>query len=157
MKRNQATIYSLIVVYLFSNLLIHHTIALRIDSLKELNRDSSSITIEWSINEEQTVPVPTSSEATDSNVGTGQSSDSEWIGFKIKYFTDTLQYTPILLKNSQLRRFRLDNLKSNTLYTIQVSAFNVNESEGPASNLLNVKTHEAGKKSIFNSNRSPFV
>jgi hypothetical protein len=148
MKYYQSKIRSSIVIYLFVNVFISETIALRIDSLKELNKDSSSITIEWSINEEHTVPVATSSEATDSSGGAIQTSESEWIGFKIKYFTDKLQYTPILLKNSQLRRFRLDNLKSNTLYTIQVSAFNVNESEGPASNLLNVKTHEAGKNPI---------
>lgn len=108
---------------------------LRVENLKEINKDAQSITIEWSIND---IDLEQLSRAS----GEVQ---SDWIGFKIKYFTDKLQYTPILLKNINLRKFRLDNLKSNTEYKIQVSAYNQRlENEGPASNLLTVKTHEAG-------------
>jgi hypothetical protein len=60
--------------------------------------------------------------------------------------------TPVLLKNINLRKFRLDNLKSNTDYKIQVSAVNKLDFEGPASNLLNIKTHEAGNLFILNIN-----
>jgi hypothetical protein len=70
--------------------------------------------------------------------------NDEYIGFKIKYFTEKLQYPPILLKNANLRKFRLESLKSSTEYKIQVSAFNRNELEGPASNLLVVRTQDAG-------------
>ena len=99
---------------------------LRINSLTELQKDASSITIEWSVGEP-------SQEARD-----------QWVGFKIKYFTEKLQYTPIMLKNILFRKFRLDNLKSNTEYKIQVSAYNSVGDEGPASHLLTVKTYEAG-------------
>lgn len=104
------------------------TDALRIEHLSELHKDATSITIEWRTS---AASLPSSAE-------------SEWIGFKIKYFTDKLQYAPILLKNLNLRKFRLDNLKSNTEYRIQVSAYSSREIEGPASDLLLVRTTEAG-------------
>ena len=78
-----------------------------------------------------------------------QTGNDEWIGFKIKYFTERLQYPPVLLKNANLRKFRLDNLKSDTEYKIQVSAFNKLHMEGPASNLLVIRTKEAGLYSFF--------
>lgn len=122
--------------------LIDRTFAIRIEDLKEIHKDSTSITIEWSINTGNLVE------------------DDQWIGFKIKYFTDKLQYTPILLKNINLRKFRLDNLKSNTLYKVQVSAYNKLETEGPASILLTVRTNEAGTfinpYLYFNANRILF-
>lgn len=100
---------------------------LRINSLNELQKDSSSITIEWAV-----------SEANATRAG------SDWVGFKIKYFTEKLQYTPILLKNILIRKFRLDNLKANTVYKIQVSAYQSIGTEGPASRLLSVRTFETG-------------
>lgn len=103
--------------------------SLRVENLKESNKDVSSITIEWVV---------------DDSTATGLSDgENEWIGFKIKYFTNNLQFTPVLLRNANLRKFRLDNLKSNTEYKIQVSAFNKLENEGPASNLLSVRTSES--------------
>lgn len=113
---------------------------LRVENLKEINKDSSSITIEWTVNGigNNNNESPSLLESSLSGI------DNDWIGFKIKYFTDKLQFTPILLKNSNLRKFRLDNLKSNTEYKIQVSAYNKLEFEGPASSLLTVRTHEAG-------------
>jgi hypothetical protein len=105
---------------------------LRITSLIELQKDSSSITIEWSISPDQANFQSNSTEAT------------SWVGFKIKYFTETLQYTPILLKNVLFRKFRLDNLKPHTEYKIQVSAYDDRGNEGPASRLLSVKTFETG-------------
>ena len=113
---------------------------LRINSLIELQKDSSSITIEWSIispDNNHNLDVLT-------NKNDANSSDPSWIGFKIKYFTDKLQYTPILLKNILFRKFRLDNLKPHTEYKIQVSAYDDHENEGPASRLLSVKTFETG-------------
>lgn len=97
---------------------------IRIERLVEIHKDATSITIEW-----KTVAT---------------SAESDWIGFKIKYFTDKLQYAPVLLKNLNLRKFRLDNLKSNTEYRIQVSAYSARDTEGPASDLLVVRTAEAG-------------
>jgi hypothetical protein len=70
--------------------------------------------------------------------------ENTWVGFKIKYFTDKLQYTPTSLRSISLKKFRIDNLKSATEYKIQVSAFNSLGNEGPASNLIVVKTNEAG-------------
>jgi len=103
--------------------------SLRINSLIELQKDSSSITIEWSVSPESQ---------------TTNDTESNWIGFKIKYFTEKLQYTPILLKNVLFRKFRLDNLKPNTEYKVQVSAYDSAGNEGPASRLLIVKTFETG-------------
>ncbi len=105
---------------------------LRINSLIELQKDSSSITIEWSVSPDQ------------SNIQSNSTEAVTWVGFKIKYFTDTLQYTPILLKNILFRKFRLDNLKPHTEYKIQVSAYDDGGNEGPASRLLSVKTFETG-------------
>jgi len=117
------------------------TRALRVENLRESNKDVSSITIEWSINDidETSTSLNETSNANDDD-------DDEWLGFKIKYFTNKLQFTPVLLRNTMLRKFRLDNLKSNTEYKIQVSAFNRIENEGPASNLLSVRTLESGKR-----------
>ena len=109
--------------------------ALRVENLKELSKDASSITVEWSVGDEPAVFVH------------NNDSENDWLGFKIKYFTNRMQFTPVLLSNTQLRKFRLDNLKSNTEYKIQVSAFNRLENEGPASNLLSVRTQESGKTS----------
>jgi hypothetical protein len=129
----------IIITFLISNLN-----SLRVENVKELNKDSSSITIEWSVyNDDDSsvllIPTTTNSDGANTN-----NNNNEWIGFKIKYFTDKLKYTPVFLKNINLRKFRLDNLKSNTDYKIQVSAVNKLDFEGPASNLLNIKTHEAG-------------
>jgi hypothetical protein len=172
----------LIVVVLLLTYVIKFNHCLRVENLKELNHDSSSITIEWSIELAQPAPPLLKSysnellnesyensvrsrEQYDDLIGlssststtrpvdeysgeTGATSGSdEWIGFKIKYLTDKKQYPPILLKNINLRKFRLDKLKSNAEYKIQVSAFNKREMEGPASKLIVVRTQEAGKKS----------
>ena len=139
--------FSFIFILLF---LISNLNCIRVENLKELNKDSSSITIEWSVYDENVIDDSSSnsnllSTTTNSNgANLNNNNNNEWIGFKIKYFTDKLKYTPVLLKNINLRKFRLDNLKSNTDYKIQVSAVNKLDFEGPASNLLNIKTHEAG-------------
>ena len=104
------------------------------DNLREVAKDSQSITLEWSLASSQLNPSSTSL----------LSDNNEWIGFKIKYSTDKLLYTPIMLKNIQLRKFRLDNLKPNTEYKIQLSAVDKNEFEGPATDFLIVKTLDAG-------------
>lgn len=151
---------------------------LRVESLRELKHDATSITFEWNVYDSSVVASSTGimhgiysgEESTDpigpppANTGGGgasyedpfkstgspASSSSaelvtyEWIGFKIKYFTDKLQYKPILLKNLNVRKFRLDTLKPNTEYKIQVSAYSSAELEGPASNLLIVRTLDAG-------------
>lgn len=133
---NERNLVVLVLLILNFNLIS----CLRVENLKEINKDSSSITIEWTVNGigNANNESPSLLESSLSGI------DSDWIGFKIKYFTDKLQFTPILLKNSNLRKFRLDNLKSNTEYKIQVSAYNKLEFEGPASSLLTVRTHEAG-------------
>ncbi len=117
----------LIVLLLISNLN-----CLRIENLKEISKDSTSISLEWSIS------------SADYDLLINKLNATNWIGFKIKYFTDKLQYTPILLKSIDHKKFRLDNLKSATEYKIQVSAYDSLENEGPASSLLIVKTNEAG-------------
>lgn len=106
---------------------------MRIEQLVEIHKDATSITLEWRTG----------------GGGSQSSAESDWVGFKIKYFTDKLHYPPVLLKNLNLRKFRLDNLKSNTEYRIQVSAYSARETEGPASDLLVVRTSEAGLLSIF--------
>lgn len=116
-------------VFLLLAIIISTSSSLRINSLIELQKDSSSITIEWAVS-------PKSQAINDT--------ESDWIGFKIKYFTDKLQYTPILLKNILFRKFRLDNLKPNTEYKVQVSAYDSAGNEGPASRLLIVRTFETG-------------
>lgn len=108
---------------------------LRIEQLVDIHRDATSITLEWRTN--------------NNGAGSSTSAESDWVGFKIKYFTDKLQYPPVLLKNLHLRKFRLDNLKSNTEYRIQVSAFSARETEGPASELLVVRTAEAGSDLLY--------
>lgn len=120
-------------------LLVSIVQCLRVEQLKEIGKDSTSINIEWSIGNQNDL-------ATDLNQTTPDPTNNEnsWIGFKIKYFTDKLQYTPILLKSILHKKFRLDNLKSGTEYKIQVSAYNSLGNEGPASSLLIVKTNEAG-------------
>jgi hypothetical protein len=115
--------------------------ALRIEDVRELHRDSNSITLEWQVGGGG---GGGSGVADTSGTSTTNQDDDLWIGFKIKYFTDKLQYTPVLLKNVNLRKFRLDNLKSNTAYKIQVSPVNKHDAEGPASPLLSVRTNEAG-------------
>lgn len=124
-NRHRLEVYSAVFV-----LLVTVLEGMRIEQLSEMHKDATSITIEW--------------RTTASGNGGGDSAESDWIGFKIKYFTEKLQYAPILLKNPNLRKFRLDNLKSNTEYRIQVSAYSARDTEGPASELLVVRTSEAG-------------
>jgi hypothetical protein len=131
----------LAVVILIAHLPYTH--ALRVENLRESNKDVSSITIEWSIND---IDETSSSSSRNETSSSSNDNGDEWLGFKIKYFTNKLQFTPVLLRNTMLRKFRLDNLKSNTEYKIQVSAFNRMENEGPASNLLSVRTLESGKQ-----------
>ena len=123
---------------LILTIVITRSHSLRVQQLKEINKDATSITIEWSVYDDDQVMVPSAT------LASLLSGENEWIGFKIKYFTDKLQYTPVLLKNANLRKFRLDNLKSNTDYKVQVSAFSSGGLEGPASNLITIRTHEAG-------------
>jgi hypothetical protein len=153
--------------------LLHFGACLRVENLRVVNSDAFSITFEWSIHDTKSVPPGSAAYSAEevyeksreqyelliepslrtttvaaAGGGGGASSSAEvndeWIGFKIKYFTEKLQYPPILLKNVNLRKFRLENLKPNTEYKIQVSAFNKIESEGPASNLLVIRTQDAG-------------
>jgi hypothetical protein len=170
-KKQIKVFFLLCILSTLLNSIIKPANGLRINSLVELQKDSSSITIEWSVSEtsSQVKSAPTN---TNNNEGTTINSNennsdyllsvsstashqndnnnninnvhSDWVGFKIKYFTEKLQYTPILLKNILFRKFRLDNLKSNTEYKIQVSAYNSLGDEGPASQLLTVRTYEAG-------------
>jgi hypothetical protein len=137
-----------VVVLLATTVSVHECV--RIEQLKELHKDATSISLEWRVS-------PSDSggggDASSAEIGAQQQQEKYWIGFKIKYFTDKLQYTPVLLKNVNLRKFRLDNLKSNTEYRIQVSAFSALETEGPASNLLTVRTAEAGRSN--NNNNKP--
>lgn len=137
-RTKQSMLYVFVAYFyliLFS-LIVSSVHSLRVENLRESNKDISSITIEWTISGDDSVNE-------DRNLTNGD--DGEWLGFKIKYFTTKLQFTPVLLRNTLLRKFRLDNLKSNTEYKIQVSAFNRLENEGPASNLLSVRTLESGK------------
>jgi hypothetical protein len=140
-----------------------------VENLRAVNSDAYSITFEWSVLDNKNVAsapaysaeeayeksreqyelliessLPRTTTASVANSNSAELLTDEWIGFKIKYFTEKLQYPPILLKNVNLRKFRLENLRSNTEYKIQVSAFNKVESEGPASNLLVIKTQDAG-------------
>lgn len=136
-NKSNPNFHFLLVVLVLQLNLIDFIKCLRVENLKQLNKDSQSISIEWSISNDY---IDKSSSSNQNQIEI----ENDWIGFKIKYRAGNLQYTPVLLKNTNLRKFRLDNLKSNTEYNIQVSAFNRLENEGPASNLLIVKTHEAG-------------
>lgn len=127
-NRHRLEVYSAVVFVVL--LMVTVIEGMRIEQLSEMHKDATSITIEW--------------RTTASGNSGGDSAESDWIGFKIKYFTEKLQYAPILLKNPNLRKFRLDNLKSNTEYRIQVSAYSARDTEGPASELLVVRTSEAG-------------
>jgi hypothetical protein len=126
----------------------------RVDALKELSKEATSVTIEWSVNDDmksqpQQQDKPYSSSESDvANDNSTQPVVIEWIGFKIKYFTEKLQYAPVLLKNRHLRKFRIDNLRPNTEYKIQISAINNMNAEGPASNLLSVRTLETGSYAL---------
>lgn len=119
---------------------LHTVHCIRVENLKEISKDSTSINVEWSISSSDEELIA----SLDAAAAANSTNENSWLGFKIKYFTDKLQYTPILLKNLVNKRFRLDNLKSGTEYKIQVSAYNQLGNEGPASNLLVVKTNEAG-------------
>lgn len=136
-----------VVVLLATTVSVHECV--RIEQLKELHKDATSISLEWRVSPSDSGGGDASSVEIEA-----QQQQKYWIGFKIKYFTDKLQYTPVLLKNVNLRKFRLDNLKSNTEYRIQVSAFSALETEGPASNLLTVRTAEAGRSNNNNNNNS---
>ena len=130
-------------LFFFLSLIASPVHSLRVENLRESNKDISSITIEWTISGDDS--VNDDSNRVRNNLTNSDDGGGEWLGFKIKYFTNKLQFTPVLLRNTMLRKFRLDNLKSNTEYKIQVSAFNRLENEGPASNLLSVRTLESGK------------
>ena len=118
--------------------------AIRVESLRELAKDASSITLEWSLGDEPPPPPASPTATTSNNDSLSSGERADWLGFKIKYFTERLHYTPVLLKNLQFRRFRLDNLRAHTEYRVQVSAYDALGREGPASNLLSVRTNEAG-------------
>jgi len=124
-----------------------------VENLRETGKDSTSISIEWSLSsaDEELLSSLDSKNSSISSISdplltaTSQlPAENTWVGFKIKYFTDKLQYTPTSLRSISLKKFRIDNLKSATEYKIQVSAFNSLGNEGPASNLIVVKTNEAG-------------
>ncbi len=126
---------------------------IRVENLRETGKDSTSISIEWSLSsaDEELLSSLDSKNSSISSISdplltaTSQlPAENTWVGFKIKYFTDKLQYTPTSLRSISLKKFRIDNLKSATEYKIQVSAFNSLGNEGPASNLIVVKTNEAG-------------
>jgi hypothetical protein len=124
-----------------------------VENLRETGKDSTSISIEWFLSsaDEELLSSLDSKNSSISSISdplltaTSQlPAENTWVGFKIKYFTDKLQYTPTSLRSISLKKFRIDNLKSATEYKIQVSAFNSLGNEGPASNLIVVKTNEAG-------------
>jgi len=126
---------------------------IRVENLRETGKDSTSISIEWFLSsaDEELLSSLDSKNSSISSISdplltaTSQlPAENTWVGFKIKYFTDKLQYTPTSLRSISLKKFRIDNLKSATEYKIQVSAFNSLGNEGPASNLIVVKTNEAG-------------
>ncbi|RNA36582.1 hypothetical protein BpHYR1_036308 [Brachionus plicatilis] len=119
---------------MFSNLvalllLVRLANTLRVDNLSVSGKEAQSITLEWSL------PATI---------------DPEWIAYKIKYSTDNLIYTPILLKNINVKKFRLDNLKPNTEYKIQISAVNKNDLEGPATDFVLARTLDAGLSRSMN-------
>ena len=134
--------------YFFLLLMLLQTAAnaLRVDNLRVVSVDANSITLRWNvIGSSDSSAAATTSTTTDMTNGTESDTVNEWLGFKIKYFSDKLIYTPILLGNRKLRKFRLDNLRPSVEYKIQVSAYNRVGNEGPASNLLTVITNESGK------------
>lgn len=124
------------------------TNGLRVDNLRVVSVDANSITLRWNVIGSTDSSTATTTTTTSETNGTvvDASEANEWLGFKIKYFSDKLIYTPILLGNRKLRKFRLDNLRPSVEYKIQVSAYNRVGNEGPASNLLTVITNESGKK-----------
>lgn len=108
---------------------------LKINNLHEINSESTSITVGWSIKND------------DINDNDGDDThNNNWIGYKLKYTIDddSLRAQQILIDNLNETKYRLNNLKPFTEYKIQVSAYNKLDEEGPASSLLIVKTHESG-------------
>ena len=129
------TIEKLIFFFIISKVL-----TIRVENLNEISKDSTSITIEW-----QTTSSPFSSSSI------VQNTSNDWIGYKIKYSRDddnaiTINY----LNKLNEKKYRIEKLLPFTNYKIQVSAYkSVNNEEGPSSNLIYVRTSEAGKKSPF--------
>ena len=106
--------------------LVASAAAVKIENVREVSKDAQSITIEWSASSEN---------------------QSQWLGFKIKYTRADASETrvvPLLVLNVADRRFRIDSLRPYTEYKIQVSAINRLHEEGPASNMITVRTNEAG-------------
>ena len=119
--------FIIIIIFLISS---SKVLTIRVENLHEINKDSTSITVKWS-----------TSQTTSSNI-------SDWVGYKIKYSRDddndkaiTLNYLNNLNENS----YRIEKLLPFTSYKVQVSAYkSVNNEEGPSSNLIYVRTTEAG-------------
>jgi hypothetical protein len=126
--------YLIITLLLIIIININQITNLKINNLHEINRESTSITIGWNIKND------------DDDDDDYSNSNTNWIGYKIKYTfdDDSLKAQQILIDNLKETKYRLDNLKSFTEYKIQVSAYNKFDEEGPASNLLIAKTHESG-------------
>lgn len=127
---------------LFILLFISKVFTIRVENLRELSKDSTSITIEWN---------KVIKDAADSINNTNSSSINDWVGYKIKYSRDddnaiTLNY----LNNLNENKYRIEKLLPYTSYKIQVSAYKaINNEEGPSSNLLDTRTTEAGKNIII--------
>ncbi len=107
--------------------------SVRIDRLAETDRDSTSISIQWS--RDKTADVEASALA-------------EWVGYKIKYMRGKPddKASVVTLANINQTRHRLDKLAPNTDYRIQISAYKRDGEEGPSSSVLTARTTETGSK-----------
>jgi hypothetical protein len=136
----------LVMLYVFC-LFVNQVVSIRIDDLKETDRDSTTITIQWSYDKPNDVLFL-----------------KDWIGYKIKYMRQTpSQWSApaavgskssgtlvdekaiiVTLTNINETKYVLDKLTPNTEYRIQISAFKYDNEEGPSSNVIAVKTTETG-------------
>jgi hypothetical protein len=134
MKQQSIIIPIIILLQNFS--FISKVLCIRVENLNDIAKDSTSITIKW-----------TTSQSTSLTSGTNTDVNG-WVGYKIKYSRDddndkaiTLNY----LNNLNENTYRVEKLLPFTSYKIQVSAYKaVNNEEGPSSNLIYVRTTEAG-------------
>jgi hypothetical protein len=126
-------IYSIL---FFIIIIISKVLTIRVENLHEIIKDSTSITIEWQTSISSSISSSSS-----------LNQQNDWIGYKIKYSRDddnnaiTLNY----LNNLNENKYRIEKLLPFTNYKIQVSAYkSINNEEGPSSNLIYVRTSEAG-------------
>jgi hypothetical protein len=126
------TIRILLILILFER---NQVVSIHIDNLKETDRDSTSITVQWSYDKTSDLLFL-----------------KDWIGYKIKYIRSGAskaiasdeKANIVTLTGINDTKYKLEKLTPNTEYRIQISAYKHDNEEGPSSNVITVKTTETG-------------